>query len=274
MTRRTRQSWASDMLAGTHIDSSPENGGVRSHGNLIQRKGKREAACTFCLLDSFPERRDVVQLQESLLHRKCKGEAACVFCLLAKPCTYETGQFGRGCERETSATDGERASYYEALDMLYQRTTFAARRTHAIRALPRTLPAASWHRVRALHLSTAFEYPATATTTTIRSQLRPPLDDFTQWGQTCRVLASLNLSSLDLTLALWPPNPSRRDTPITIESLALLLDPLRSVRAGTFVVTVTSNVPPDAERKLSELPFELRVRDRSGLGYFTVESDD
>lgn len=175
------------------------------------------------------------------------------------------------CESGASATDGESASYHEALDMLYRRTTFAARRTHAIRALPRTPPAASWHRVRALHLSTAFEYPAT---TTIRSHLRPPLDDFAQWGQTCRVLASLNLSRLDVALALWPPNPSRRETPITIESLALLLDPLRSVRAGTFVVTVTSNVPPDLERRFLDLPFELRVRDRSGLGFFTVESDD
>jgi hypothetical protein len=159
--------------------------------------------------------------------------------------------------------------------MLYQRTTFAARRTHAIRELPRMLPATSWHRVRALHLSTAFQYPIAATTTTIRTvRVRPPLDDFAQWGQTCRILASLNLSSLDITLALWPPNPSRREAPITIDSLALLLDPLRTIHAGKFVVTVTPNVPPDAERRLLELPFELRVRDRSGLGYYTVDSDD
>jgi hypothetical protein len=155
--------------------------------------------------------------------------------------------------------------------MLYQRTTFAARRTHAIRELPRMLPA-TWHRVRALHLSTAFQYPIATTST--QSQLRPPLDHFAQWAQTCRTLASLNLSSLDITLALWPLNPSRRDTPISIDSLAQLLDPLRTVRADKFIVTVTSNVPPDAKRKLPEFPFELQVRDRSGIGYYTVASDD
>jgi hypothetical protein len=158
--------------------------------------------------------------------------------------------------------------------MLYQRTTFAAKKTHAIRELPRMLPATSSHRVRALHLSTAFQYPIATTTITTQSQLRPPLDDFAQWGQTCRILASLKLSSLDITLALWPLNPSRRDTPISIDSLALLLDPLRTVHADKFVVTVTSNVPPDAKRKLPEFQFELQVRDRSGIGYYTVASDD
>jgi hypothetical protein len=163
-------------------------------------------------------------------------------------------------------------SYHEALDMLYQRTTFAARRTHAIRELPRMLPA-TWHRVRALQLSTAFQYPGA--TTTRQSHLRLPLDHFAQWGQTCRILASLNLSSLDITLALWPLNPSRRDTPITLDSLALLLDPLRTVHADKFIVTVTANVPPDAKGQLPpELPFELRVRERSGIGFYTVASDD
>jgi hypothetical protein len=178
-----------------------------------------------------------------------------------------TGQLG--CECETSDVD-EKESYYEALDMLYQRTTFAARRTHTIRELPRMLPA-TWQRVRALNLSTVFQYPIATTT---QSQLRPSLDDFAQWGQTCRILASLKLSSLDITLALWPLNPSRRDTPISIDSLALLLDPLRAVHADKFTVTVTSNVPPDAKRKLPEFPFELQVRDRSGIGYYTVASDD
>jgi hypothetical protein len=156
--------------------------------------------------------------------------------------------------------------------MLYQHTTFAARRTHAIRELPRMLPA-TWHRLRKLQLSTAFQYPGATTTT--QSHLRPPLDHFAQWGQTCRTLASLNLSSLDITLALWPLNPSRRDTPITIDSLALLLDPLRTVHADRFVVTVTSNIPPHAKGKLPPgFPFELQVRDRSGIGYYTVASDD
>ena len=169
--------------------------------------------------------------------------------------------------------------------MVYQRTTFAARRTHAIRELPRMLPAAtSWHRVRALHLSTAFRYPIATTTTTSTTTTfppsrppRPPIDNFAQWSQTCRTLASLNLSSLDLTLALWPLNPSRRETAISIDSLALLLDPLRTVHtADKFIVTVTSNVPTDAAQKLPfrELPFELRVRDRSGIGFFTAASDD
>jgi hypothetical protein len=163
-------------------------------------------------------------------------------------------------------------SYHEALDMLYQRTTFAARRTHAIRELPRMLPA-TWHRVRALQLSTAFQYPRATTTT--QSHLRLPLDHFAQWGQTCRILASLDLSSLDITLALWPLNPSRRDAPIPIDSLALLLDPLRTVHADEFTVMVTSNVPPGVKGKLlPEFPFKLQVRDRSGIGFYTVPSDD
>jgi hypothetical protein len=176
-------------------------------------------------------------------------------------------------ERERHKTlTGATYSYHEALDMLYQRTTFSARRTHAIRELPRMLPT-TWHRVRALQLSTAFQYPGATTTT--QSHLRLPLDHFAQWGQTCRVLASLNLSSLDITLALWPLNPSRRDTPIPIDSLALLLDPLRTVHADQFTVTVTSNVPPDAKGELPpEFPFELQVRDRSGIGFYTVPSDD
>ena len=136
------------------------------------------------------------------------------------------------------------------------------------------LPAAALHRLRALHLSTAFQYPV-LNTNNLQSRLRPPLDYFAQWGQTCRILSFLHLFNLDITLALWPPNPSRRDTPITIDSLALLLNPLRTVRADKFTVTVTSNVPPDAQGKLSPgLPFELRVRDRSGIGYYTVPSDD
>jgi len=160
------------------------------------------------------------------------------------------------------------------LELLYRRTTFAAKRTHAICELPRMLPAAALHRLRALHLSTAFQYPV-LNTNNLQSRLRPPLDYFAQWGQTCRILSFLHLFNLDITLALWPPNPSRRDTPITIDSLALLLNPLRTVRADKFTVTVTSNVPPDAQGKLSPgLPFELRVRDRSGIGYYTVPSDD
>jgi hypothetical protein len=182
---------------------------------------------------------------------------------------------GCECERERErhqTLTGATYSYHEALDMLYQRTTFSARRTHAIRELPRML-SATWHRVRALQLSTAFQYPGATTTT--QSHLRLPLDHFAQWGQTCRVLASLNLSSLDITLALWPLNPSRRDTPIPIDSLALLLDPLRTVHADQFTVTVTSNVPPDAKGELPpEFPFELQVRDRSGIGFYTVPSDD
>lgn len=154
--------------------------------------------------------------------------------------------------------------------MSYQRTTFVARRTHAVRELPPMLPA-TWHCLRALHLSTAFQYPIA---TSIQSQLRPPLDEFAQWGQTCRVLATLKLSSLDITLALWPLNPSRRDTSIEIDSLTLLLDPLRTVQAEKFTVTLTSNVPPDTKRKLPGFPFELEVRDRSGIGYYTVASDD
>jgi hypothetical protein len=63
---------------------------------------------------------------------------------------------------------------------------------------------ATWHRVRALHLSTVFQYPIATTT---KSQLLSPIDDSAQWGQTCRTLAFLKLSSLDITLALWPLNP-------------------------------------------------------------------
>lgn len=169
--------------------------------------------------------------------------------------------------------------------MVYQRTTFAARRTLAIRELPQMLSAAtSWRRVRALHLSTAFRYPVATTSTTSTTTTfppsrppRPPIDDFAQWSQTCQTLASLNLSSLDITLALWPQNPSRRETAISIDSLALLLDPLRTVHtADEFIVTVTSNIPTDAAQKLpfQELPFELLVRDRPGIGFFTAPSDD
>lgn len=221
------------MVVGSYTDSDPEKGGVQSQETLLQSK----------------------------------GEAGYLFCLLARSCKLCTGQLG--CECETSDTN-KKENYYEALDMLYQRTTFAARRTHAVRELPQMLPA-TWHRVRALHLSTAFQYPIT---TTIQSQLRPPLDEFAQWGQTCRRLATPKLFSLDITIALWPLNPSRRDTPIDFDSLALLLDPLRTVQADKFTVTLTSNVPPDAKRKLPDFPFELQVRVRSGIGYYTVASDD
>lgn len=149
--------------------------------------------------------------------------------------------------------------------MLYERTTFSAMGTHAIRELPRMLPATSWHRVRVLHLRTAFVCPIATTTATTQSQLGRPPDDFTQWGQTCRILASLDLSCLDITLALWPLNPARRDTPITVDSLVPLLDPLRTVHARKFVVSLTSNVPPEVERELPGFPFRLRVRRKPGL---------
>jgi hypothetical protein len=69
-------------------------------------------------------------------------------------------------------------------------------------------------------------------------------------------------------------NPSRRDTPTSINSLAQLLDPLRTVYADKFIVTVISNVPPETKRKLPEFPFEFQVPERPGIGYCTVASDD
>lgn len=179
---------------------------------------------------------------------------------------------GLRCELRDSDTD-ENGSYSEACDSLYERTMFAARRTQSIRELPRMLPA-SLQCVRVLQLSTAFQYPVNLSPTT-SSAMRPPLDDTAQWTETCRVLASFaRLSTLDITLALWPLNPSRRDTPISVDSFAALLDPLRTVRADRFTVTVTSNVPPDVRARLLQVPFELQIRDRPGIGYYTASSDD
>lgn len=162
--------------------------------------------------------------------------------------------------------------YRETVDILYQSNTFNMRRAETIIRLPHVMLPHRFQRLRNLQFSTAFQCPVRLDVAHADSGCPP--DDAAKWLAACEVLASLDsLHSLQIIIAFWPVNQKRRDRNHD-DSVEVVLLPLKLVRAATFTVTITEPVTEEVTRRLGAIPYQLFQRERPGIGWFSVATDD
>lgn len=95
-----------------------------------------------------------------------------------------------------------------------------------------------------------------------------------RWRAACEVLATMeHLEDLEITIAVWSRTPTRRGA-TDDNSVVVVLEPLKSVRATRFEVVLTERLTDGARKRLGSTPFVVTKRSRPGIGFYTGEEDD
>ena len=129
-----------------------------------------------------------------------------------------------------------------------------------------------FQRIRNIQFSTAFQCPVRPGTMHNATRYLP--DDATAWVAACEVLSSMeSLERLQITIALWSPNPCRRNGNDN-DSMMAVLTPLCSIRASVFTVVITEPLTDEVRNSLGEVPFQITQRSRPGIGFYSSASDD
>lgn len=124
-----------------------------------------------------------------------------------------------------------------------------------------------FQRLRSVRFSTAFQCPFPHASTHF------PPDDGQKWAAACQVLGSLHaLEDLHITIAIWSRVPSLR-LEIDEDSVIRLLEPLKTVRALRFSVTLSTSLTESMRERLGALPFQVLRRERPGIGFYNDPSD-
>lgn len=153
------------------------------------------------------------------------------------------------------------SSYVEAVDLFYSHNTFDFRRILALEQLPRVLLPNCLSRIRSIQLGTLLTCPPK-----IISPRRPfeifssgsyPLDDWARLPIACRVLQSLSLSRLNITLVIWGFCPRCSETTGDGECIIDLLEPLKAIKVKEFNVALNVKLPDDLIARLGSIPFQI-----------------
>lgn len=165
-----------------------------------------------------------------------------------------------------------RRSYREAVDALYSCNTFDFRRSASVIRLPHVVLPHRLQQIRHIKIGTAFASPLRIDSYQIPG---PPLssyryrtpDSTTDWLEACRILASLeHLTSLEVTIAIWPPD-RRQGSPVRDEEVLALVRPLTEVRAVHFLVVLTTSITVGISSEFTDAPFKILQRERRGIGF-------
>lgn len=165
-----------------------------------------------------------------------------------------------------------KCSYREAVDALYSCNTFDFRRSASVIRLPHVILPHRLQRIRSINIGTAFASPVRIDTSQIPG---PPLSSYryqtpdcpTDWLEACRILASLeHLTSLEVTIAIWPPD-RRQGSSVRDEEVIALVRPLTEVRAVNFLVLLTTSITVGISSEFTDAPFKILQRERPGIGF-------
>ncbi|QIX01859.1 hypothetical protein AMS68_007376 [Peltaster fructicola] len=163
--------------------------------------------------------------------------------------------------------------YNESIHILYAANTFDVRRAECLLRLPKVIPLQHLDSIRSLRFSTAFQYPiyaqhAQANNEILRTRAWSPPDDAAKWPEACRVLSSMRLECLDITLALWVQQPKWTEFDDDVEeSIFNVLRPLTNIRVSKFQVALTADVPQAVLSRLGSIPFAITKDNTTDAGF-------
>jgi hypothetical protein len=121
------------------------------------------------------------------------------------------------------------------------------------------VPAAQWHLIRHLHVSTLILTPAAWWT---HNSTFPP-EGLARWTDGCRAVRGMRgLRSLYFDIIVWHTIDQEDASAVDDESLIEILKPLQELDAPEFVVEMNFGIPEKVERVIGERRFRFVVRER------------